>query len=61
MIYMLVAALPHVHSQPSYVRRCFRVFKVIHQLVDTEEDIFMVRPSGLEIKTSLSTLNRSVS
>lgn len=23
--------------------RCFQVFKVIHQLVDTEEDILMVR------------------
>lgn len=25
------------------VCRCFQVFKVIHQLVDTEEDILMVR------------------
>lgn len=24
------------------VRRCFQVFKVIHQLVDSEEDILMV-------------------
>lgn len=26
----------------AHVRRCFQVFKVIHQLVDTEEDILMV-------------------
>lgn len=24
-------------------RRCFQVFKIIHQLVDAEEDILMVR------------------
>ena len=26
-----------------HVRRCFEVFKVIHQLVDAEEEILMVR------------------
>lgn len=36
--------------------RCFQVFKIIHQLVDAEEDILMVR-LGLT-KTNLKSYER---
>ncbi|AWP08253.1 putative adenosine deaminase-like protein isoform 9 [Scophthalmus maximus] len=39
----LCEAGQHKNNMAALVRRCFQVFKVIHQLVDTEEDILMVR------------------
>lgn len=34
--------------------RCFEVFRVIHKLVDTEEDILMVRPDSKQYRASFS-------